>query len=97
MRSRRPPSRARVVAFNIELLQTSQVNSPLSAATLPFCVPSTRVSFLYEDETGSLVKGSSPTHASAIVFMPPRDGVHAERAMALFREAFGPLGTVVIP
>jgi hypothetical protein len=54
-------SQALFLAFNLEFLQVSQAGCPLSAMSLPFCIPSKR-----------LKVGRGPTHANAIVYMPDR-------------------------
>jgi hypothetical protein len=72
------------VAFSIEILQTSQIDSkgpiPLD---FPICFPRSRVKYSRAAEpTGTpmfpaigepeLLSGSSPPHASCIVLLPPR-------------------------
>lgn len=63
-------SAAIFVAFNLDLLQTSQTrktSTPL--ARFPHCVPSRRLQFDAWDGE-KLTTGKSPTHANAIVFLP---------------------------
>lgn len=54
------------LAFSIEALQTTQVNSRRSISHYPFCVPRTRLKFL--DPTDG--RRVSPTHGQAIVYVP---------------------------
>lgn len=77
------------VCFSIELLQTTQVN-PAGPIPLefPICYPSRRLA--YTDETGK--PGRSPTHASCVIFLPPRTG-----GAACFQQAFRDIGHVVVP
>lgn len=86
------------LAFNIELLQTSQVDSPRAAASLPFCIPSRRISFLRSTPTG-FAPGDSPTHASAIIYLP-KTGADTSAVgfqAADFAAQFEGFGTVVLP
>lgn len=83
------------VAFSLEFLQTAQ-RSTLSPLSLPFCVPSSRLKFWTPNEDGTdVIEGGQPTHANAIVYLPPRVGSRA--AAHRFRAAFRSIGDVVIP
>lgn len=83
------------VAFSLEFLQTGQ-RSTLSPLSLPFCVPSSRLKFWAPNADGTdVVEGGQPTHANAIVYLPPRVGSRA--AAHRFRAAFSRFGDVVIP
>jgi hypothetical protein len=74
------------VCFSIDLLQTSQCYVPRVNAIhkekfalpmdFPFFLPATRLAYLHEDEQGKLVVGSQPTHASMIVYLPPKKASH---------------------
>jgi hypothetical protein len=83
------------VAFSIELLQSAQrldetkddrTPSPLD---FPICVPSSRVAFLREHKKG-LEIGDQPTHASCIVYLPPRSDHGGQR----FHDVFCKIGQV---
>jgi hypothetical protein len=79
------------VAFSVELLQVTQVNTPPGASIpldFPICFPSRRVPYDRE-VNGARVKGGSPPHASAIVCVS-----HDFEVWRRFREAFSPLGRV---
>lgn len=90
------------LGFTIEILQSTQVDSsgpiPLD---FPFCIPSRRLDFLDEN----LQPQGSPTHANAIVYLPPRDldcgalkGISPHHAGTYrFQDAFSPIGRVVVP
>ena len=88
------------VCFSVELLQTSQVEPPPRLPLpldLPICVPARRLSY-YVARPGpagdtELVKGSSPPHASAVVYFPPVDDL--PMALKRFRTAFSPIGRVL--
>lgn len=78
------------VCFSVELLQTTQVETPRGhpiPLDFPICFPAKRVAYV---KPGGEV-GASPPHASAIVLLgrPP----NVER----FVETFSDLGRVVIP
>lgn len=93
-RERHSVEQAIFVAFSLEFLQTAQ-RSLLSPLLLPFCVPSSRLKFWTPNARGNdVVEGGSPTHANAIVYLPPRDDPRATRR---FRAAFSKIGSVVIP
>ncbi len=83
------------VCFSIELLQTTQVETPAGLPiplAFPICFPARRVAYVSEQD-GVLLPGGSPPHSSAIVFLPPRQG--KEAAIQKFAERFGQLGAVV--
>lgn len=86
------------VGFSIEILQTTQslnehddLDKPDLPIPLdfPFCVPSKRIRFLHEKD-GKLQPGVSPTHASVIVYLPPRTDHNANK----FAENFARFGEV---
>lgn len=88
------------VCFSVELLQTTQVDSPAGLPLpldLPFCIPSRRIGYFVErqeQEGGSrLEKGTSPPHASAIILFPPENDYVA--ALDRFALTFAPIGKVV--
>lgn len=86
------------VCFSIELFQTSQVETPAGLPLpmdFPFCLPSRRIAY-YTMKGGKLVRGGSPTHASALIYLPPK---FHDRAYATtsFRLACAALGRVVVP
>jgi ParB family chromosome partitioning protein len=76
------------LAFNAELLQTSQGRNRASVASFPFCAPSKRIRFLRPDG----VPGPSPTHSSLIVYVPGT----IDRRWS-FCEAFSILGAILLP
>jgi hypothetical protein len=83
------------VCFSLELLQTTQVK-PAGKLPLhfPTCYPSRRVAYTREDGT----KGKSPPHASCLILVPDQlDHAKAVATIGRFREAFEPIGAVVIP
>ncbi len=71
------------VGFSIEILQTSQNSDTWAAADFPFCVPRKRIEFLSE-RYGAVVAGDAPTHASIIIYLPPRNDPGAQRFAAAF-------------
>lgn len=86
------------VAFSLEFLQTAQ-RSPLSPLSLPFCVPSSRLCFWTPNaRKNDVVEGTSPTHANAIIYLPPRgDALSRVAAVERFRVEFTPIGNVIVP
>lgn len=83
------------VAFSLEFLQTGQ-SSGYSPLGFPFCIPKRRLNFWTPNADGTdLIEGTSPTHANAIIYLPPRVGTRA--AAHRFRAAFRGIGDVVIP
>jgi len=78
------------VCFSVELLQTTQVETPTGLhIPLDFhiCYPSRRVSYV---KPGGSADGQSP-HASCLVLLAGRGTDYAER----FASSFAPLGRVV--
>lgn len=59
------------LAFSIEALQSTQVNSRLAMLYHPFCIPRTRIKFV----DPSYQKRVNPTHAQAIVYVPGTENV----------------------
>ena len=87
-------SQAFFLAFNIEFLQVSQTGCPISAMSLPFCIPAKRLQFFYVGaSTKRLEVGTSPTHANAIIFMPDRADNGA--SLSRFRTAFAGIGACI--
>jgi ParB family chromosome partitioning protein len=85
------------VGFSIEVLQTTQVKRPRGLpvpAELPHCFPSRRIAYL-KNENGVLVPGTSPPHASVIVYLPPRTSREAwAEGMRRFADSFGTVGAL---
>jgi hypothetical protein len=77
------------LAFSIELLQTAQEEGAASPIDFPLCVPRARIAFLRERD-GELTVGAQPTHASCLVYLPPRHDLRGER----FSRAFSKFGAV---
>jgi hypothetical protein len=98
------------VGFSLEILQVTQ-SLEAGERTLgkipldfPFCVPSSRIAYHKEVETGpdgriELVEGSSPPHGSVLIFLPAeRVRVRTtDTSVARFEKAFSKLGRVIIP
>lgn len=88
------------LSFSIELLQTSQVDTPIGLLTphdLPICYPRTRIAYLSETN-GELAVGRSPPHASMIVYLPPREDPAPWRPFVnAFGHIFGHIGRIVVP
>lgn len=82
-------SQAIFLAFNLEMLQTSQNKEFPSLMDFPFCVPMRRIKFL-DPETG--LEQKSPTHANALVYVPGN-----VMSINKFEEVFGQIGRVVSP
>jgi hypothetical protein len=93
------------VCFSVELLQTTQVDTPprdvrdrLGRLPLPLdfpiCFPSRRIAYLKEGPGGKLIVGSSPPHASCIIFLPPEDGLQKFPDFVL---DFSPIGKTIRP
>lgn len=94
------------VSFSIELLQTTQVNTPEGAGVpldFPICFPSRRVAYYHDDGTGKLVAGKSPPHSSCIIYLPERIAtggaiqVWDGRMVDKFAKSFFGFGRVVVP
>ena len=87
------------LAFNLEMLQTTQLGCGRSILSFPFCVPNRRIAFLYVDPTelglfgspGTLKIGGGPTHANVISYLPP-NGAAAATAVRRFVDVFAWLG-----
>jgi len=79
------------VGFSIEILQSTQAIDErlVTPMCCPFCVPRERVRFLSVTEDGVVV-GNQPTHASVIVYLPPRYDIGSRR----FESVFSKFGTV---
>jgi ParB family chromosome partitioning protein len=76
------------VAFNAELLQTSQGRPYPSIASFPLCAPAHRIRYLRPD--GS--PGTSPRHHSLIVYVP---GAVDRRHR--FADVFSDYGAILLP
>jgi len=90
------------VGFSVEILQTTQVDPvgqlPLS---FPVCIPSRRLAY-YREIDGKFIEGTSPPHASVLIFLPEptKDSAEVEatiRSIKRFIEAFSPIGHVSVP
>lgn len=87
------------LAFSLEFLQTGQ-RSSVSPMSVPFCVPSKRLKFWVPNEDGTdLVEGKHPTHANAVVYLPPggRRWRNDLSKTLDFEDSFEQFGTVVVP
>jgi hypothetical protein len=80
------------VSFNMNLFQTGQRFGYAGPYRFPFCVPSRRLKFWGESRAPG---EGSPSHASALVYLPPRVDM-AERLHWLhaFAETFAVFGEV---
>lgn len=81
------------IAFSLEMLQTMQIDAPAGLPLpheLPICFPRSRLAY-YKLKDGKLVEGSSPPHASFIVYLPNRK-VPLDRSNARFQLAFEKFG-----
>ena len=81
------------VCFSVELLQTTQVDTPsLNGLPLPLpldfpiCFPSRRVPYDHIAADGKRVSGTSPPHSSCIIYLGPQ--------VDRFVKEFTPLGRV---
>lgn len=85
------------LAFSIELWQTAQSKGGgLYPTAFPFCVPRGRPRYQAPKVSGdvtTLERGDSPTHAGALVYLPPRDARSAEW-IARFAGHFEPFGAI---
>jgi len=67
------------LSFSIELFQTTQVNAPedvVRPIDCTYCMPRNRLAYLKLDPvTGELKVGTQPPHASALIYLPPKDQV----------------------
>lgn len=83
------------VSFNMNLFQTAQRFGYASPYRFPFCVPSRRLKFWGESRAPG---EGSPSHASALVYLPPRaeweaDG-SASDSVQRYADTFGVFGEV---
>src|SRR5207253_7905916 len=70
------------IGFTVEIVRTSQAESPpgLSVAEFPVCYPRDRLCFLHEVEgSEEFESGDDPGHANVIAFLPPKDDITGER------------------
>lgn len=84
------------VGFSLEILQVTQSglqSDELIPLDFPLCFPKTRIAYMREQHEGSFVRGASPPHASALVYLLPKK--EPERHAAKFREVFTTFGAVV--
>ncbi len=86
------------ICFSIELIQTTQVQTPEGLPLpiyFPICFPKQRLKYL-SVKNGVLRPGGSPTHSSMIVYLPPLVAVidHGE-SVRKFKEAFEPFGACI--
>lgn len=88
MESRGSMRHAIFLAFNAELLQTSQGRTYPAISAFPMCAPARRIRFLRPD--GS--PGTAPRHHSLIVYVPGT----VDRRWA-FLDAFSDYGAVLLP
>lgn len=101
------------VGFSVEILQSTQVETPYYGTPrepgrprftehlpiplhFPMCFPRTRVAY-YVEKGHELVKGTQPTHASVLIYLPPRRPDRFGFGLANFERVFGALGCVVRP
>lgn len=85
------------VCFSIELLQTTQVEpeGPLPL-DFPICFPRVRVRYLRARRLGARPRvAGSPSHASCIVYLPPRGALERRTRIDMFANLFGAIGRVV--
>lgn len=81
------------IVFSLEQLATIQ--EPYALMQCPIAIPRRRIAYDHPAPDGrSVVSGGSPTHGSAIVYLPPLDDGEAARGLARFRAEFEPLGQV---
>lgn len=87
------------VVFSVELFQTSQLNGGVCPMVFPTCVFSKRLNFatIAVGEFGerSVVEGTQPTHANALVYLPPKGA--GRRPTSRFVNLFQKHGYVVRP
>jgi len=75
------------VSFNIELVRTAQSMDVLNPLQLMYCIPKKRIRFWHENEQGSLVEGTRPTHCNLLLYLQ-RDMASAGR----FKSIMGEIG-----
>jgi hypothetical protein len=81
------------IGFTLEILRTSQGFGPdvPPCSEFSLCFPRDRLRFWNEHtEPGT----GQPTHPNVIVYVPPRDGIAADRACSKFLEYFSQFGAV---
>jgi hypothetical protein len=84
------------IGFSLEILQSAQ-NLPLGLPTpfdFPCCFPSARMEFDTPVD-GHLAKGTSPTHANVIIFLPRMNDYIV--SVQGFVAAFSSFGRIVFP
>lgn len=84
------------VGFSIEVMQTTQNNPPNGlpmAIHFPFCIPRKRLRY-WNRQGDKLVEGSSPTHASVLIFLPHEFSIVEKQT---FKLVFGKWGQCVWP
>jgi hypothetical protein len=92
------------LSFNMNLFQTAQRFGYPAPFEFPFCVPGKRLKFWGVDRAEG--KGS-PSHASAVVYLPPKERILVHPCTGdmrsvpdckdIFAEIAAPLGRVVVP
>lgn len=88
------------VGFNLEVLRITQQYEAMglrSCMTFPFCVPKDRLRFWGENVA---VGKGSPQYPNVLVAIPPKPTLDpAARSLwpGLFKDLFGPFGSVVLP
>lgn len=84
------------VCFSIELLQSTQVDTPDGLdipLRFPMCFPRRRVAYVKPD--GAV--GVQPPHASCVILVPPEIDRGGAEYVRRFRQAFDEIGTIVVP
>jgi hypothetical protein len=81
------------MGFSLEIMQTCQ---PL--LYYPHCIPEKRLKFWIEKEPGILVRGTRPTHANVIFYLPPinSNGAFYRLDVNKFFTEFAKYGTVLM-
>lgn len=91
------------IAFKLDHLQSTQQRPedlPIPC-DFPMCFPRARLAYMKPDGDAGVVASKGPPHASAIIFLPPRDrfvyGMTSVSRSALYRfvEAFAPIGACI--
>ncbi len=78
------------IGFSLEVLQSTQ-SLPVPCTRFPICIPKSRIAFWQEQPDGTLGPAKSPTHANAIVCLPP-DVDHGD-----FETEFRSFGSILFP
>lgn len=86
------------MGFTLEIVRTSQTESPISVIEFPCCFPKDRIDFLTqidEADTGfsHFLEQGQPGHANVIAFLPPKADVLGESVMK-FQQVFSKFGVV---